>query len=326
MDITDQNRNKLIIAALISLVAGIAIGLIYGYVINPVEWVDAPLELTRADIQEDYLRMAIDAYQQNNDPSIAYQRWQELGDSGPEALRVVMASPGDQGQDAVNRFKDLVIRDSAPVDACQELSAGSNNNPWFYIWLGTVILGGGTGLFYTSHLRRKIASSPTPPYPTPMNPLQAGGPITIPFNQFPVMVHTMMTYVMGDDHFDESLRVEDDLGDFLGECGIGIVNTVDNQLPKKVNALDIWLFDKNEINTKTVVLMSENAYSNEAIFNQMKNKGQPIMAEIGREISLETTNLVMSVRVVDMLCEETDPLNCTFFQRLTMEVFVRRLA
>ncbi len=50
-------------------------------------------------------------------------------------------------------------------------------------------------------------------------------------------------YVLGDDYFDPSFSIE--IGaDFLGECGIGISETLGAGDPKKVTAFEAWLFDK----------------------------------------------------------------------------------
>ncbi len=326
MEISNFYRNKLILAGLIGLVAGVILGLVYGYVIDPVEWEDAPMSLTRLDLQEDYLRMAIDSYVLYFDPAITYQRWLELGDAGPEILQKVAASPGAQGLEAINRFKALVLPPTAAPStaACPELAA-QDNNLCVYLWLGTVVIGGTAGVYFYTRLRRQIDGPKARRVKRAKVPPVVYEPITIPYADRPVLVHTMMTYVIGDDLFDESLSVENDLGDFLGECGIGIVHTVDSEVPKKVDALDIWLFDKNEINTKSMVIMSPKAYEDGTVFNQMRSRGEPLLAEIGREITIKTTHLVMIVRIVDMICDEMDPSDCSFFQRISMEVFVRSL-
>ena len=50
MKSTNPIRTYILIAATVGLIIGVLLGLIYGYVINPVEWVDAPMDLTRVDI------------------------------------------------------------------------------------------------------------------------------------------------------------------------------------------------------------------------------------------------------------------------------------
>ena len=328
MEMIKQHRNRLILAGLIVLIAGIMIGLLYGYVIDPVEWVDAPIELTRNDIQEDYLRMAIDSYKFYFDPTMAYYRWQELGSAGPKTLARIMASPDIQGTEAVKRFKDLVtIQDTiTATTACEGVNTGTSSNLCLYLWLGTVILGGGSGFYFYSRLRNQIVTAAPPRKPAPK---KAQGWVdkqpSISLNGVPPLVHTMTTFMMGDDLFDESFSIDTPSGEFLGECGIGVVSTIDDETPKKVNAFDIWLFDKNEIHTKSIVLMSDQAYNDEILVTKLKNKGLPILAEVGGEISLKTTHLLMSARVVDMLCEEGQPQECLYFQRLSLEIFVRKL-
>jgi hypothetical protein len=44
-----------------------------------------------------------------------------------------------------------------------------------------------------------------------------------------------------------------------GECGVGISETIGVGDPKKVTAFEVWLFDKNDIQTVTKVLMSAHA-------------------------------------------------------------------
>jgi hypothetical protein len=71
--------------------------------------------------------------------------------------------------------------------------------------------------------------------------------------------------------------------------------------------------------------MSDHAYENDILRTQLEIKGSPVMAEIGKEISMETTHLQMRVRIVDMVCEEGDSQKCAYFQRLSVELLIREL-
>lgn len=324
---TALNRNRLILAGLVGLLVGITIGLLYGYIINPVDWVDASMEIARADLQEDYLRMAIDSYKLYFDKSEAFDRWQELGVAGPEVLARVIASPGTQGLDAINNYKESVIVLDAVSQsyACPEVKVGEDNNLCVFLWLGTVTFGGALGIFIYYRTREPVLRRATH---RKLRQKRKDSEEVTPFitdDANPPLVHSMTTFVLGDDLFDESFSIDTTAGEFLGECGIGIVNTIGDGSPKKVNAFDVWLFDKNEINTKSIVLMSEQAYGDDILRTQIETKGSPIMADIGGEITLETTHLMMRVRVVDMLCEEGDPHKCEYFQRLTLELLIRQL-
>ena len=73
--------------------ADLLVGLLIGWVIEPVEFVDATPAYLRADLQEDYLRMAIDSYSVNPDPDLAVQRWKGLGEDAQQAFANVQANP-----------------------------------------------------------------------------------------------------------------------------------------------------------------------------------------------------------------------------------------
>ncbi|MBS3753872.1 MAG: hypothetical protein KGY46_10870, partial [Anaerolineales bacterium] len=68
------------IMAVVGLVFGILLGLLYGWVIDPVEWEDTTVSQLRDDLKVEYLRMAIDSYALNQDAALAEQRYERLGE------------------------------------------------------------------------------------------------------------------------------------------------------------------------------------------------------------------------------------------------------
>jgi hypothetical protein len=71
---------------LIAVILGAAAGLFYGWVVNPVEYVDiAPISL-RADYKADYVLMVAESYQVDHDLGIAVQRLARLGSSAPKDI------------------------------------------------------------------------------------------------------------------------------------------------------------------------------------------------------------------------------------------------
>ena len=64
MDTVRDSLNKGInsppIMAAVGLVVGIILGLVWAYVISPVQYIDGNIEQLRDDLKVDYLRMAID--------------------------------------------------------------------------------------------------------------------------------------------------------------------------------------------------------------------------------------------------------------------------
>ncbi|MBN1563414.1 MAG: hypothetical protein JXA10_06230 [Anaerolineae bacterium] len=139
----------------------------------------------------------------------------------------------------------------------------------------------------------------------------------------PVTQH-MSTYILGDDLYDDSFSIEtarrEDSGEFLGEYGSGISETIGVGDPKKVTAIEAWLFDKNDIRTVTKVLMSEHAFNDQALRTKLAPKGEAVMVTPNGTTWLETQTLRVRVRVVDLQYGEGALPPNSFFERLTIEL------
>ena len=71
---------------LIALSLGALAGLFYGWVVNPVEYVDiAPVSL-RVDYKTDYVLMVAETYQVDHDMGLAVRRLARLGSSAPKDI------------------------------------------------------------------------------------------------------------------------------------------------------------------------------------------------------------------------------------------------
>ena len=68
---------------LLVIALGIAAGMFYGWVVNPVEYVDIAPESLREDYKTDYVLMTAEAYQVNFDLGTAVRRLAQLGDTPP---------------------------------------------------------------------------------------------------------------------------------------------------------------------------------------------------------------------------------------------------
>ncbi len=130
----------------------------------------------------------------------------------------------------------------------------------------------------------------------------------------------MSTYVMGDDYYDDSFSIEDESGGFLGECGAGISETIGVGAPKKVTAIEAWLFDKNDIRTVTKVIMSEHAYHDEALRARLAPKGEAMLAQPGAQVVLETQTLRVIATIRDMEYGTGALPPNSFFERLTLDM------
>ena len=110
-------------------------------------------------------------------------------------------------------------------------------------------------------------------------------------SEAPPIAQFMASYKQGDDLFDDSFSIDSPSGEFLGECGVGISETIGVGDPKKVTAFEVWLFDKNDIQTVTKVLMSAHAFSDDAVKQRLAAKGEPVEARTGEKVVLETQTL-----------------------------------
>jgi hypothetical protein len=73
------------IPILIALVVGLSLGLLYGWIINPVQYTDITPDVLRIDFRSDYVLMVAEAYHTEQDPALAAKRLAVLG-SEPPAL------------------------------------------------------------------------------------------------------------------------------------------------------------------------------------------------------------------------------------------------
>jgi hypothetical protein len=138
----------------------------------------------------------------------------------------------------------------------------------------------------------------------------------------PPITQTMTTYVLGDDLYDESFSIDTGGGEFLGEYGVGVSETIGVGEPKKVAALEIWLFDKNDIKTATKVLMSEHAYNDPNIRARLEPKGELVVVKAGEQVLLETQTLQLLATIVDMDYGMGAMPQKSYFDRITLELAI----
>jgi hypothetical protein len=129
------------------------------------------------------------------------------------------------------------------------------------------------------------------------------------------------TYKFGDDNYDTAFTLETARNEFLGECGMGISETVGEGKPDKVTAFDLWLFDKTDVRTVTQILMTEHAYGDQTLRSHLAQKGELTLAEKGKHIPLQTATLRVDATIVDLVYASTPglPPN-SHFQKLIVEM------
>ena len=308
--------------AVIGLVVGIALGVLYAWVISPVEWVDGVPSQLRQDLKVDYLRMVIDSYSMNLNPELAQQRYESLGASKADILAEVGENLDEISPSEIQKFQALVAVESPSETTSQAEEDSTGFKASEYVvpaCITTFVLGAllAAALFIRRRMESRIEMEPAE---HSMDAAEPGVQLDeVPPSGQPLATFRS-TYTLGDDTFDDSFSIESATGDFLGECGIGIGDVMGGEEPKKVSAYEVWLFDKNDIQTVTKVLMSPYTFNDEGSRNRLSAKGDPVQAVAGGIVDLETASLKVGVRVVDMSYGEGVLPAESYFERITVEI------
>ena len=101
MTVLTEYAKKPIVQVVLSLVVGLALGLLFAWQIWPVQWVDQPVENLRPDLRMEYMRTAIDSFQVNQDLNLAARRYGELGPYAYTVFQEIKADPGMQNPQAI---------------------------------------------------------------------------------------------------------------------------------------------------------------------------------------------------------------------------------
>jgi hypothetical protein len=80
-----SNRSRWIFI-LLALLAGVGIGLAYGWVIDPVDFFDLTPDTLRADYKADYVLMTAEAYHAEQDAGLAARRLAIFGTQSPSTI------------------------------------------------------------------------------------------------------------------------------------------------------------------------------------------------------------------------------------------------
>jgi hypothetical protein len=332
----DQIRERLknpVVVGVLALVIGFFIGLvIFGWGLTPVEWTDAAISDLRPDLQEEYLRMAIEGFIANPNAAVAQKRWADLGSVASEMFNKIAANPQGIPPSALSTFSAVVqsgvvapVETQAAVTTPAPTEDGSNFLSTLLTIFLILMLVVGVALVVLWFLRNRQPEATGVRTPaqqaaeaarnaewTDYAESEMGAPIA----QF------MASYKLGDDLFDDSFSIDSAAGEFLGECGVGISETIGVGDPKKVTAFEVWLFDKNDIQTVTKVLMSAHAFSDQTIRQRLAAKGEPVQCEPSGQTVLETATLRLVARVVDMNYGEGALPAESFFDNMILELAI----
>jgi len=322
-----------LVIGILGIVVGLIVGLVIGWGLWPVQWSDAAPTNLHPGWQDMWLKMAIISYGVTGDAATAKVEFDALGDTGADTLARMKANPGGIEPNLVSQFEAAVSSTQVlPATAAPGVTptataakgARSNLVTLLIVLCVVTLLVGAAIVAYFVLQGRKRAGGVEPAVQISSTEVETPAEWTnypAPGEQAP-MAQFMATYKAGDDLFDDSFSVDSPSGEFLGECGVGISETIGIGVPKKVTAFEIWLFDKNDIQTVTKVLMSAHAFSDPAIRQKLEAKGEPFQATSGGQTVLETATLRLVARVVDMAYGQGALPENSYFDSLVLELAI----
>jgi len=328
------SSNPLLIA-LIAFVVGSLFGLIaLGWGAFPLQWTDASPSHLADQYKLDYLNMMVDSFTLRNDMTLAQQRISLVGDDAPVFLQAMANNPTDVLSEAtIKMFSEYhpvdggalvpdVETDSNQPNA-EDVEGKSNTGNILLISCAVVLVLAAilVGVYFMKS-RGRTSTGMTAAMRAQEFTRQAEQTDYQAMGEDQPIAQWMTTYLLGDDLFDDSFSIDSPNGEFLGECGLGIADTIGVGEPKRVSAFEVWLFDKNDIQTVTKVLMSGHTFNDETSHNRLAAKGEPSLAVPNSEVILETKTLRMVARVMDMDYGTGHLPENSFFQRITLELAI----
>ena len=329
-----------IVMLIIGLVAGALFGLVVlGWWLWPVEWTDAALSDLRYDAKEAVMRTCIDAYGYNGDAAKAKACYDSLGSDAGAVLTDIVQNPGVQDPKLIATFGTIAIATEGaeasagtpapegtapPTEAAEAGSTNTARNVFYGLCIVVLLIG--AALLILLFVRKNRARGEAPEK-------QTGETISAEERETaharytvdsasPPLAQFIASFKLGDDAFNESFTIDSPNGEFLGSCGVNISETVGVGDQKRANAFEVWLFDKNEIQTVTKVLMSAHTYYDNNNRQRLAVRGEPVLVEVGIDTLLETTSFRMAARVIDMAYGQGAMPPESYFDKLSLELIV----
>ncbi len=316
-----RKRSVLAVAAFI---LGFFVGLvIFGWGLTPVQYTGAGPQDLLLEYQQIYIQTVADLHSHDlnqENVTAAFVIW-------PEADQTICAmaqvDPDQQGSAARLTAIAVILNGegcTAAVLAPPEEEGGFNLLAICVVLFLMALLVG--VIYYVFRLRgAPDDDQETPPLQDEPEdfPLASVEPEADRIQATPIATFETR-YARGNDTYDDSFIIESSQGEFLGECGVVISETIGMETPKNVTAFEVWLFDQNDIPTVTKVVMSEHAFHDEAIRAKLAPKGEPVLARMNETIVLETTTLIINADIVEMTYGSGSSPPESFLEHLTIEL------
>ncbi len=192
------------------------------------------------------------------------------------------------------------------VPPTAEPAAEESSFPWVVCIIGLVVVAIVVFLFFRYFAKQREAA---------MNKKKE---VVYEGEGTPPIMQWNSNYTEGRTPYDESITLETEAKDFLGEAGIGMNTPVPGSGQKQVMDFDLWVFDKTDINTYSRILMSEKAYNDSDIRSQvdMNPLAEPVLAEKGMVVTIDSKTMRIEVTLEEVKFDETN----TYFEELQVKM------
>ena len=304
----------------LGIIAGLLLGLLIGWGIAPVEYSGAGPQHMHPRDQANLLYNLADVYSFDNNRDRVEEtlgRWDEADQ--------VICSLAQRTEDQASVARLIALAAVLNSSGCPDIVAGvpapveeeeGGGNLLLTCFLGLILLAlFGAIVMVLNRQKRTPGSRLDVGYD---NPPEAVAISTSGVEQQAIPIARFQSqYAHGRDIYDDSFSIENANGDFLGECGVGISETIAAQ---SATAFEIWLFDKNDIRTVTKVIMSDHAFFDEAIKAKLAPKGEPILARQNETIVLETASLIINAEIRELEYGVGNLPPQSFFDRFSVEL------
>ena len=330
----DFVRNKPELTAVIAFIVGLVIGwFVIGWGLWPVEYINSDPASLDPSYKATYIETTAVAYGATGNSVVVTNAFRGWDDAGADVCAAWSASTDSTMQGYIDAMSGVLLEGQtcsslaggeavSPVTETEPAAdEGGGSNFLFILLLLLLLVVGVAAIFYVIKKRNELMSDDEPvsryelPDEGPASMEGADEGITaVPIAKF------TSNYSYGRDNYDDSYSIENRNGDFLGECGVGISESIGTNTPRNVTAFEVWLFDKNDIRTETKVLMSDHAFFDEALKAKLAPKGEPVLARENEVVVLETAALIINATVKDMQYGTDDMPPQSYFQSITLEI------
>lgn len=125
----------------------------------------------------------------------------------------------------------------------------------------------------------------------------------------------------GEGDYDEAFDINDPIDGYMGQCGLQLNDPVGRDRDQAV-ALQAWLWDSSDPDTRVKVLMSEGAYRDTSLRSEQAGEHEALPVRPGTEFALETHDLLLRGVVEQVSYTEQEPYRGVFAElRLKLEAY-----